>query len=89
MNRDWVWSVEGVSMKNWIQKLCYKRKLREMDEMWRLMGGSSWGLFPPSFYLTHSPEEVQRRKKEELDKLKAMLEEFKKKTAFELFSTQK
>jgi len=66
-------------MKKWIQKLCYKRKLREMDEMWRLMGGSSWGLFPPSFYLTHSPEEVQRRKKEELDKLKAMLEEFKEK----------
>ena len=66
-------------MRKWIQKLRYRAKLRRMDEMWRWMGGSCWGLFPPSFYLTHSPEEIQRRKKEELDKLKAMLEEFKEK----------
>ena len=66
-------------MKNWIQKLRFKRKLREMDDMWRFMGGNCFGLFPPSFYFTHSPEEIQRRKKEELDKLKAMLEEFKEK----------
>ena len=64
-------------MKKWIQKLCYKRKLHEMDDMWRMMGGNCWGLFPPSFYLTHAPAEIQRRKKEELDKLKNMLEEFK------------
>ena len=67
------------SMKKWIQKLRYKRKLRQMDDMWRMMGGSCFGLFPPSFYMRHTPEEIQRRKKEELDKLKAMLEEFKEK----------
>ena len=66
-------------MRKWIRKLRYRAKLRRMDEMWRWMGGSCWGLFPPSFYLTHTPEEVQRRKKEELDKLKAMLEEYKEK----------
>ncbi|MBQ8233426.1 MAG: hypothetical protein IJZ34_16085 [Lachnospiraceae bacterium] len=66
-------------MRKWIQKLRYKAKLRQMDDMWRWMGGSCWGLFPPSFYLTHTQEEIQRRKKAELDKLKAMLEEYKEK----------
>lgn len=64
-------------MRKLIQKLRFRLKLRKMDDMWRMMCGNCWSLFPPSFYLIHSPEEIQRRKKEELDRLQAMLEEFK------------
>lgn len=64
-------------MKKLIQKLRFRAKLRRMDDMWRYMDGHSWSLFPPSFYFTHTQEEIQRRKKAELDKLKAMLEEYK------------
>ena len=64
-------------MRKLIQKLRFRLKLRKMDDMWRMMCGNCWCLFPPSFYLIHSPEEIQRRKKEELDRLQAMLEEFK------------
>lgn len=38
----------------------FKIKLWEMDRLWELMGGSCWGLFPPSFYYTHTEEEIER-----------------------------
>lgn len=43
-----------------IQKIIFRRKLRQMDKRWYYMGGNSWGLFPPSFYYTHTEEEVER-----------------------------
>ena len=43
-----------------IQKLILRRKLRQMDKWWYDMGGNNWGLFPPSFYYTHTKEEVER-----------------------------
>ncbi len=30
-----------------------------MDLEWKLMGGLCFGLFPPSFYYTHTDEEIK------------------------------
>lgn len=48
-----------------IRKTVFRMKLREMDRMWEFMGGSCWGLFPPSFYYTHTEEEIERIKKKQ------------------------
>lgn len=64
-------------IKSLCEKIWFRRKLKGMDELWRLFGGSCFGLFPPSFYYTHTQEEIERIGKEEIDKLKKLLEEFK------------
>lgn len=46
-----------------------------MDELWYMMGGNCFGLFPPSFYATHTPEEAERIEKEEIAKLREMINE--------------
>lgn len=51
---------------------------RRIDQTWYEFGGSSYELFPPSFYYTHTEEEIKRISKKEIDKLKAFLEDFEK-----------
>ncbi len=58
-----------------IRKTVFRMKLREMDRMWEFMGGSCWGLFPPSFYYTHTEEEIERIKKETIERLQQMIDE--------------
>lgn len=58
-----------------IRKIVFRMKLREMDRMWEFMGGSCWGLFPPSFYYTHTEEEIERIKKETIERLQQMIDE--------------
>ena len=58
-----------------IRKTVFRMKLREMDRMWEFMGGSCWGLFPPSFYYTHTEEEIKRIKKETIERLQQMIDE--------------
>ncbi len=53
-----------------------KRELRKKDEMWSMLGGNCFGLFPPSFYATHSSEEAQQIKQAEIEKLKKILSDF-------------
>lgn len=55
-------------IKKIIQKIIFRIKLREMDEWWYMTGGSCFGLFPPSFYYTHTEEEIERITKETLDR---------------------
>ncbi|MBP3477109.1 MAG: hypothetical protein J6K48_12460 [Lachnospiraceae bacterium] len=55
-------------IKKVIQKIIFRIKLREMDEWWYMTGGSCFGLFPPSFYYTHTEEEIERITKETLDR---------------------
>lgn len=45
--------------------------------MYYLFGGSCFGLFPPSFYLTHTPEEVERITNQELEEMRKILNEFR------------
>lgn len=64
-------------MAGWIRRIIGKAKrriwLRELDDRWWMMGGSCFGLFPPSFYYTHSKEEVSRIRQETLQELKDIL----------------
>ena len=48
-----------------------------MDDLWYLMGGSCWGLFPPSFYYTHTEDEIKRIEEETIKELYEMLEQWK------------
>ena len=43
-----------------IRKIVFRIKLREMDNMWYYTGASCWQLFPPSFYYTHTEEEIEK-----------------------------
>ena len=60
-----------------VKKIAFQTKLREMDNMWYLTGGSSYGLFPPSFYYTHTEEEIERISKKTIERLKEMIEKTK------------
>lgn len=64
------------TLKKMIDKVTFKIKLREMDSLWELMGGSCWGLFPPSFYYTHTKEEIEQITKETLESCQKMIDEF-------------
>ncbi len=67
----------GISiLRKMQQKLRFKIKLWEMDREWEYMGGSCWGLFPPSFYYTHTEEEIERISKEIMERLKKLIDEF-------------
>lgn len=42
-----------------IEKIKLKIKLTKMDLKWKLVGVRWFSLFPPSFYYTHTDEEVK------------------------------
>ena len=52
-----------------VRKIRFKLKLRRMDHEWYISGACGWQLFPPSFYYTHTPEEIERIRKEALDEI--------------------
>ncbi len=45
--------------KKFTEKIKLKIKLTRMDLKWKLMGVRWFSLFPPSFYYTHTDEEVK------------------------------
>ena len=57
---------------NWIK---WRAKLCRMDSMWRFMGGQCNRLFPPSFYYTHTDEEIKEAVDEAVRPLEQILEE--------------
>lgn len=62
-------------LKELIHKIRFRLKLREMDEQWYLTGGNCFGLFPPSFYYTHTEEEIKRITAEEIAKLREIIDQ--------------
>ena len=64
------------TLKKMIDNVTFKIKLREMDSLWELMGGSCWGLFPPSFYYTHTKKEIEQITKETIESYQKMIDEF-------------
>lgn len=46
-----------------------------MDEEWRLSGRSCWSLFPPSFYYTHTEEEIERITAETIDRIQKLIDQ--------------
>lgn len=65
--------------KKWIEKRRRKLELERMDFIWYFYGGSSWGLFPPSYYYTHPPEEIEAETNRILNELETMILGYKKK----------
>lgn len=61
-------------IKGWIDKIIFRIKLWEMDE-WYYTGGSCWGLFPPSFYYTHTEEEIERITAETRERIQALIDQ--------------
>lgn len=51
-------------------------KLKQMDDFWYFMGGNCFGLFPPSFYYTHTEEEIKRITDETMAELQALFDEY-------------
>lgn len=51
-------------------------KLKQMDDFWYFMGGNCFGLFPPSFYYTHTEEEIKRITEETMAELQALFDEY-------------
>lgn len=62
-------------IKKLIDKIVFRIKLQHMDDMWYLLGGSCWGLFPPSFYYIHTEDEIKRIEEETIKKLYDMIEQ--------------
>ena len=63
-------------LKELWKKIKWRWKLKEMDDMWYLMGGGGFGGHPPSFCYKHTPEEVKRIHEEELAELRRLIKEF-------------
>ena len=62
-------------LKNIIHKIMFRIKLEQMDDWWYYTGGICWGLFPPSFYYTHTEEEVERITKETKTRIQALIDQ--------------
>ena len=60
-------------LKNIIHNIMFRIKLKQMDDWWYYTGGSCWGLFPPSFYYTHTEEEIERITKETKARIQALI----------------
>lgn len=71
MDKKWI-----EKLKELFSKIRFRIKLKEMDDVWRFMGGNCFEIFPPSFYYTHTEEEIEQTKKEILDMYQEMLEEY-------------
>lgn len=67
-------------IKRFVERVLFRIELWNMDSMWHLTGASCFRLFPPSFYYTHTEEEIERILAEtdkELQELLDMLERHK------------
>lgn len=60
-----------------IERIREKARLREMDWRWRMTGASSWSLFPPSFYATHTKEEAEQAERDAIDECRRLAEQLK------------
>lgn len=62
-----------VAVRGMMRKLLFGIKLFEMDWWWRFTGADSWGLFPPSFYRSHTKEDAERIREETVKSLREMI----------------
>ena len=68
-------SIKG-KIKSICEKIRLRRKLKTMESLWNFYVGSCFGLFPPSFYHKHSEKEIQRLQREEIARLKEILNDY-------------
>ena len=64
----------------WLKKLLYRIKIYDRESQWQAMACTScFALFPRSFYLTHTPEEIEEITAKEREELLEMIEQFRRK----------
>ncbi|MBQ8118523.1 MAG: hypothetical protein IJ147_10775 [Lachnospiraceae bacterium] len=68
-------------IKCWIKRIQFKHRLRRMDRRWRMQGGASYDLFPPSFYYTHSAQEIKEITDREISCLREMIRKYEEENA--------
>lgn len=61
-------------LKNLIHKIRFRINLVAMDDWRYYTGASSWELFPPSFYYTHTEEEIECITKETKARIQALID---------------
>lgn len=62
-------------MKGLSNRIKFRMKLWKMDSLRRFTGGHANSLFPPSFYYTHTEEEIKKAVDEAVRPLEKILEE--------------
>ena len=67
------------ALKGISEKIRFRIKLKRMDDWWYYTGGNCYGLFPPSFYYTHTEEEVRRITDETVESLRALIKDLEDK----------
>lgn len=65
-------------LKKIYHKIIFRIKLKKLDDCWEYLGCSCWEMFPPSFYYTHTEEEIERITEETIESCRKMLDEFSK-----------
>lgn len=60
-------------LKNTVRKICFRVKLKMIDDIWLFMGGNCFGMFSPSFYYTHTQKEIERITAEEEEKIRKLI----------------
>lgn len=63
-------------IREFIKKVMWKRKLKRLDDEWRFSHGC-FDMYPPSFYLTHTPEEVERIQDEDFKRIREKIAELR------------
>lgn len=63
------------TVKAMIDKIGFKIRMAEMDLAYFLFGWSCFSLFPPSFYYTHTPKEIEEITNRELESIRKLLDE--------------
>lgn len=58
-----------------VQKILFHIKLLRMDGWRHYTGAGSWELFPPSFYRTHTKEEIERITAETVERIQKLINE--------------
>jgi hypothetical protein len=61
-------------IKEFIKRKKREEELMSMDMAWYLTDQSSWSLFPPSFYATHTEEEINKAAEEQLALIEAIID---------------
>ncbi len=58
-----------------VQKIIFQIKLQRMNGWWHYTRACSWELFPPSFYYTHTKEEIERITAETVGRIQKLIDE--------------
>ena len=62
-------------IKRFFKWLKFQQDCKIADELYYFHFGSCFSLFPPSFYMKHTPEEVDRITKESLERIRKKIDE--------------